>query len=859
MKYSISRSQKTKIEMDSKGKQVTIEWGEYKLSPEVTVDLYLDKVFESIDFTKFTKRGKGSCYHAFGCLDTETSKVWYLPDDIDLENPYTVCPNFTGIPEEDLIRFDFVYYWQIDLNGIIGCGRSIIELAGLLQKFSNRLKERFENVKGEYWTDRLTHEKKPISFKIYGFNLPYDFQFLKNFIEYETEIGENHHEIQVNVYDNVRILDAQMLVGNMSLKGALETVNINIPKDGLEHTKFRDYHTKLNKREVGYALDDVYYLRKFIEEKIRIDDLYNNVYDLPLTKTKEVEFYMDKIRAEKILNPDAEMIKEYKMIKVNEKFNRKNSAYHGKWLILKDGSVRKYSEKSETTLTCAEYENKLMRRRVGKLYENPEECEAEYNMLRAAFAGGFTHANTMHLGELVDNVICYDLCSDYPSEMLVNNFVYAYDEIVDDSCFNYENNTLSNTNKYGYLLHVKFHNFKAKRPFGTMSKCKDFNYAYQCDKKDNEEFLQSLILENVNTDNGRVMYLDTYEIALTDIDLYSLKDFYKWESIEILNIRRGIKYPLLPSVVKTLVKFYTDKCQYKVAESKCIYGTPEYYKVHALLTLSKQKLNSCYGLSVKDKRKFALVKAKTEEEREEVLKNFYKKLSEYNTNLTYAIGVQITAYARKRIFDVIKQIPNKYFIYSDTDSVYVKNNDFCKNVIQNYNVELRKIFMKAVKKYDLPIEKWVKVGKDGNMKEEYPCRYDEDGTCDFFITTGAKRYLKFDVKDDGSWKVKFTVAGLSKIVGEKYAKEKFDTIEKCAAWFSNNFKIPKEIAKKKCHKYVDIKNHLKLKVGNSEIIVGSFVSLRDIAFSGTYTDTVLAFINNLPKIYKEAAKQLGIE
>ena len=144
MKYSVSRTQKTKIELDQKGKEVTIEWGEYELSPEVTVDTYLDEVFNSIDFTQYTKRGKRSCYHAFGCLDTETSKVWYLPDDTDFENPYTVCPKFPGIPEEDLIRFDFVYYWQIDLNGIIGCGRSIIELAGLLQKFSKRLMDRFE-------------------------------------------------------------------------------------------------------------------------------------------------------------------------------------------------------------------------------------------------------------------------------------------------------------------------------------------------------------------------------------------------------------------------------------------------------------------------------------------------------------------------------------------------------------------------------------------------------------------------------------------------------------------------------------------------------------------------------------------
>jgi len=802
-------------------------------------------------------------------FDTETSKV-YKNDNGDFQ---IICPVKN---EKKSKRIDYVYMLQISIFGTIGFTRHIKEFVALINKF--------ENVYMNGLYRKCKDYQKPIIVRMYGFNASYDLMFIKDFFKYaHPNIGVKASEMKSwNLTEHIEFIDAQGLVGNQSLKQAVKDFGYNISKADLDHTKFRSPKTPLTKYEISYCLDDVYYLDRFLEGKIKNDQdgIIKDISDMPYTKTAEVKSYMDKVKYEeyKITLKEAEEAYGKNLCVVDilpNKFDlkKKNNVY------FKDGFCYKFikernKDRKLKKLNIQRIEKELIKHRVGSLYSNKEEFKDEYEMIESAFAGGFTHANMKKLGVLCQNVVCTDLSSAYPSEMLTQKFVYGYSEVL-NNCPDYNPITkIIDNRKYGYLIEVEFKNLRHLRTFGTIS-------YHKCDIKnsegidiDNENYSKNNDLFSISYDNGRVTKAKKLRLTMLDTDFNVMKKFYTWDDVKFIKIRRGKKYHLPRIIAKTIEKFYYGKCVFKSLVNNAI--DEEKKREYSIqLTLSKQKLNSVYGLCVKNEKKYRKEKVNlicNTQTQEEIEDEFYTEKCKYNEPLIFAFGAQITSYTRRRLFDIIDKISDEKFVYSDTDSVYFMYDEKIITAIEKYSEMMQNELNDSIKYYDLDSSKWYVKQKDGRVEKAFPAKFDfdrEDGKIEvypYFITSGSKRYLKIFYSNN-KLDVKPTIAGISKDVAKKYILKKCKTPRDVKRLFIDGLTIPVEDSKKKYHKYVDIYNDEFNKANDRgkkldrytfpekirkiilpdgcEVFVGSWVSLFDVPFEMNYKHTMEKIMLNM--------------
>lgn len=817
------------------------EYNIYSDIKKATFKEFIESVPDAPDINKSEKY-----YQFFMTGDTETSKVYFDFKDKDLLCPLSTPRAIKDKKLKDYPRVDYVYFWQIDFNGKIGFGRDIREFVEFIQYISKRFEKIYRTTK-----DGRKYYKK---IKLFFFNLGYDFQFFKDYFpNLIIRIGTTTSPVQVSLTNTIELVDAQALVGNRSLKGCLEDYNIFIPKDGLNHDILRTPYTKLNDREIGYCLDDVYYLRKFIESKIEFQkDFYKKIGDLPYTKTQEVTYFMKNIAGTKNANvslDEANELKGNRLIDVSKEYIKfediKYKASYNKKTLFFNNSLIEFRKKKARKLTAFEVANLIVKKRCGKTVGDKYALKAEEEELRKAYCGGFTHANMKYLGSFINQKVhCWDLTSDYTSEMSTQKYVYSYSISVDKIA--------NDTNVYGYLFKATIKNIEAIHPYGLISKhrCEELKGVKE-DKNEHE-------FETITIDNGRVLRADEMVVYGTDVDLENWKKCYKWKSIEFSEIRKGKKYYLHNLITDSIDHFYTKKSEYK-GLCKKYEGTDKLAYFETVLKLVKGQLNSMYGLSVMDRIKYVKQNIenlldrhdyKNEEEFMEDLKNLVKEAIEnyYETNkefenrlFTYAIGVQVTAYARKRIIDVITRIPDDKFLYADTDSIYCIYTEEIENIIKEYNIGMQNDINNYVKRKH--IEDQAEIWK---TNDKMPSQYASEGSVDGFCTMGAKRYVKYK---DGKFKV--TVAGANK----KNASEKlnsFGSISKALNYFRQGMFLSEEESGKKLHAYSSKEaiihkyslsmnnrsNFFTINVDECEIECSSWVSLYPIQFKSSYSETV---------------------
>lgn len=191
---------------------------------------------------------------------------------------------------------------------------------------------------------------------------------------------------------------------------------------------------------------------------------------------------------------------------------------------------------------------------------------------------------------------------------------------------------------------------------------------------------------------------------------------------------------------------------------------------------------------------------------EDEKRNVEKEIEKYNKSsarfLFYPWGVFVTAYARRNLFSGIMECKNDY-IYSDTDSIKIRNANQHKKYFDEYN----RLIIEQLKRacdfhkypYDLISPKTIKgVEKPLGV-------WDFDGHYSRFKTLGAKRYMVQYSDDprngDDRNKINLTVSGLNKKIVVPYMIEKYG--ENIFDAFSNQLYIPKGKTGKLNHTYID--------------------------------------------------------
>ena len=227
-------------------------------------------------------------------------------------------------------------------------------------------------------------------------------------------------------------------------------------------------------------------------------------------------------------------------------------------------------------------------------------------------------------------------------------------------------------------------------------------------------------------------------------------------------------------------------------------GIPE---KHGEYMRSKGMLNSCYGMCVTDIVRDEHVYSNDggwELQNGDGEKQVLQYNKSKNRFLLYPWGVWVTAYARRNLWSGILNAGDDY-VYSDTDSIKIKNFEKHKPYIDRYNQLVTDKVNKMTRFYHLNPVKLHPLTNKGVRKPIGV--WDYEGTYTKFKTLGAKRYM---VEQDG--KMAITIAGLSKKSGLEYilnvANQDHD---KAFNFFDNEMTIPAEHTGKNTHIYIDDK------------------------------------------------------
>lgn len=448
-----------------------------------------------------------------------------------------------------------------------------------------------------------------------------------------------------------------------------------------------------------------------------------------------------------------------------------DGGYH-KIPLTKTGYVRNY---------CREicFKDRYYRKLMNVLTVDYE----EYKQLKRVFAGGFTHANWHYAKQTIYDMDSFDFTSSYPYVMVSEKFPMSKArKVVPQS----EEEFRTYLKNYCCIFDIEIIGLDGwHSPDHILSRAK------------------CRLAENVVVNNGRIITADRVITSMTEVDFESFEKFYKYEDFRVSEFRIYEKAYLPTPFVKAILSLYKDKTELKDVEGKEV----EYMK-------SKGMINSAYGMCVtdivRDEDTFVEEWTKNKADVKDAVEKYNKSPKRF---LFYPWGVWVTAYARRNLYTGIYEFQEDY-VYSDTDSVKVKNMSSHLEYIEHYNRIVEKKLREACETHRIPYEATSPKTIKGVSKPLGV--WDYDGHYTRFKTLGAKRYM---TEKDG--KINITVAGLNKKAAVPYiqhlAEERGVTMFDV---FDEDLYVPGEHTGKQLHTYNDFEFSSRLDdyMGNSAIV-----------------------------------------
>lgn len=543
---------------------------------------------------------------------------------------------------------------------------------------------------GRYWSEfirlisylvehfQLNIKKRII---IYIHNLQFEFQFMRHYFTwYKVFAVDNRKPLYAITNSGIEFRCSYLLSG-LSLKAWSDS----LPKELQKRTGWLDYSlirhsaTPLTAKEIEYGKIDVLSVSRLIKLEMERN---GGIENIPLTKTG----YARRLCRQYCFNGTA-----------TGEDRQVYYQYHKLMSILK--------------LTPHVYE-----------------------LLRAAFMGGFTHANFGRAGKVYRDVASFDFNSSYPAIMVSERFPMSQFTFISDISEDNINDYLEN---YACLFTVKFNDLEPKifyEHYISESKC--------------------ILNGNYQAENGRIIWAEELIMTLTEQDFTIIERVYKWKSIAIRDFHIAERGYLPKNFVKAIFELYRDKTLLKDER-----GKEEQYLA------SKGVLNSTYGMCVTSIVKDILdyVDDWKEPKPADITVSIKKHNCNPNRFLYYAWGVWITAYARRNLWSGIFEFKQDY-IYSDTDSLKVLNYKNHMTYINNYNKYIQEKIQHVIDIYKFPSD-WKNPKTIHDVKKPL-------GVWEFeakhyslrFKTLGAKRYLCMYK----NFSFEITVAGLPKYYGVRH-------------------------------------------------------------------------------------------
>lgn len=547
----------------------------------------------------------------------------------------------------------------------------------------------------------LNHNKRLV---IYVHNLGYDFQWIRRHLQWSTIFArEKRKPIKALCTDGIEFRCSYFLTGLSLEKSCEQLTKYKVEKmvGDLDYDKIRTPKTPLTAKERGYCIHDVLGVMAIVQEEM---ERYGDITKIPMTNTGKVRLY-----CREHCMPDTVSGRKYR------KFIKS--------LKIKD--------------------------------------KEEYDVLKRAFTGGFTHANYRNVDKLHADVQSLDFTSSYPTVMIAEEFPMS-------AGLRRTNLTVQEIKEGSRLsvFNVKFVGIREKD--GIPDHYISYGKCYNAKKP--------------KLDNGRIISADEIVMTITNVDLDIIDKCYDYDEI-IIGLGYTYAKAYLPTaLVKCIFEFYEKKTTLKDVEGE-----------EAIYQLFKGNLNSTYGMTVTDiiNAVITFVNGEWGEDEEDAEDQLDRYNNSRNRFLFYPWGVFITAYARKNLWGGILE-SGQDFIYADTDSVKILNFENHKEYFENYNKEIIEKLEAACDYHGISKDKISPVTIKGKKKPLGV--WDDDGHYNHFKTLGAKRYL---VEQDGHYKC--TIAGVNKKMTSEYISEKEDPF----GFFTDKMSVDAEHSGRLISTYLD--------------------------------------------------------
>lgn len=470
--------------------------------------------------------------------------------------------------------------------------------------------------------------------------------------------------------------------------------------------------------------------------------------------------------------------------KYREKYNHIKSIP-----LTSTGEVRKVVRKMY-------HKNVTYLKRITKMLPRTEN---DYKISKAVFGGGDTHANVQNVEVVQYNADGRDECSAYPFFMCVGSYPTTRFMKTKEVSFDFKKFC------YIFFLHIKDARLKYKISYLARSRC--------------------ISVSGGSYDNGRIVNADDIYLYCTEYDLKFIRYFYAGK-YEVLEVRKAVKGHLDKQYVNYILDLFNDKTTLKgVAGMEDLYMQQKAY------------LNSLYGMMVTDivmpEITFKNNEWSAVGQLHQPIQKFLDDLQEkwYKNILSYNHGIYVTSQARAGLWRAITAMIDaggeEDILYYDTDSLKMTNSEKYTGVWDMLNEERIEMIREAAKRYDIPIERFMPLKKNG--KPSILGQWEYDGHYDEFLTLGAKKYC---YREDGELHI--TVSGVPK------------SAVKCLKNDINNFKdgfiFDNDTCRKVLATYMDGNNWKGTFIDGYELNQPYGINLRNIGYTLGMTEEFKNYI-----------------
>lgn len=567
---------------------------------------------------------------------------------------------------------------------------------------------------------------------VYVHNLAYEFQHIRDHFEWESIFArEKRVPMKATTKSGIEFRCSYFLSGCSLEQTCKDLTKYKIEKKvgDLDYDKIRTPLTPLTETEIGYCVYDVYCVMNYIMEEI---ERYGDVTKIPMTKTGKV-----RLRCRNVC------------------FSDKNK--------------KKYS-KTMSSLKISSIE--------------------EYDMLKRAFQGGFTHAGWCNAYFEHWLAQSKDFTSSYPTVLVAEEYPMGKGEEIHIKDIA---DLKERAKTHLLIFNIRLTNVRPKFKYEhylSGAKCWTYN------SNGNPSYLNEKH-KGCRMDNGRVVEAAELCTTITNVDYEIIERDYDFDTVDFGKGYQYIKGYLPKEFVQVILDLYQQKTTLKDVE-----GMEGEYQ------LAKGDINGMYGMTVtdiiNDVIDYEMGEWSSHEDDKEAQLNRYN--NSRNRFLFYPWGVFCTAYARRNLWTGIFEL-GKDYIYSDTDSCKYLNFEKHEEYFTKYNEWIIMKLEQACKYHGFDPALIAPKTKDGVSK---PLGVWDDEGCDTpeghvyarrFKTLGAKRYLiEYWDKKEKEWHLKCTIAGVNKKKTSKWFMEHYD---EAFDLFDDMMEVPEEYSGRLIASYID--------------------------------------------------------